>query len=92
MTGIPAWAHRNCERCKKPVAFVRTPRMSKNLPVEVPVNLEADQHGSITAQVVGDVLFGGELPRNKRAAMVAAGHVLYHPHAPTCNEKGKVRR
>ena len=87
MTTIPAWAHKRCERCRQTIAYGQTPRKSKGNPVEVAVDLEPDSGGTMVVSVLNDVVYAGELPRSKAAAMRAAGVGLHQLHSDSCLKK-----
>lgn len=99
MQSLPRWAHRECEKCHEPIAYVQTNRRSKGAPVEIAVDFEPDPGtgGTVLVALVSsshhaDALVGNPVPKRQAEAMRAAGQHLRAEHAMTCKRRSGSHR
>lgn len=80
---IPADAEKVCRRCGADILKVRTARKSKGEPLDLYVNPNPDRNGTVYASVTDGTLYGDQVVKSKRAALLNANQNLYMLHACT---------
>ena len=94
LSELPESLRRECTKCGRPVALVRTPRKSKGQPVEVLVDFAPDtgEGGTVPVELKGGILYGDSVPAGMAAGMRKHGVPLRALHAQSCIKHNATRK